>query len=422
MNTSRVNLIAGLPTDVPGALCHLLLHLDVTEEPTIESPSPSIAELATILHESEMTVRRIIAFGADSGILDVDYVFNQAGKKIGMSRHTKREIDFKGQIIGQVLKPNWIKITELQKSDVIILNTPNAGSSVHIEHTAGVSGRGIGKERENGGDSPLSALAASNICVLAQREITKRWHEAQEKHGIPEHRQYDPVHGKQDRYTLLQLIRQMEPKGFWTSYMRVVNLFSFWVEHHPTKNLKSVMAVFKAQHKEWIVKLREWEETATEEFRVIVPTREPEEPIKARAEKTDPTSDPRVVEMIREVYAATGLAPDAKKVAKIIAAHDFDYLSGALNETMYDDNNEGKTGPAQIKATKTFFTEGGALALISAYQSKALYRAARYLVEEGGGTLEAAEKMCRQFSAKQVIALSYKYEQKRRDAAKKGKS
>jgi hypothetical protein len=355
-------LIAGLPTDVPATLCHLIMWLDANDAPTVDDPTPSLSDLAKILHDSKMSVRRAIENGTASGVLYVENVFNQAGEKIRVSGHPKRPTESEGKLIGRLISPNWTRITELQNSSVFTLNTLKPDQGVHPEHIGRVSEEGVGKERRGEGDTPPLSLS-DVVLVLAWRQLSLRWREAQQKRGISPHRQYDLVHGKQDTRTLKILIQQMEPKGFWTPYMRVVNLFSFWAEHHPTKNLTSAMAVFKSQRQEWIDKLNEWEATSLVEFRVIESKPEPDE--NQPQLRGQENLDALVVELTRGVYNFTRCFPPKKQARELLTKYSIGEIIGALME--YEENIAEKEVPAK---TKAFFSTSGAEALINARKKR----------------------------------------------------
>lgn len=269
---TRRDLITGLPADVPATLITLLLWLHGGEEPTVDSPTPSIDALAAKLHDSPSSVQRAVNFGVENDLLIAEYIFFQGKTKVRVSRYTKLKDDIKGQIVGRLLFPNWTKIQQLQDSSIVILTTPKSGRRSQAEYTAGVSTRGLGEEGKEGSINPSQFggdFAPAAICTLAWRELEKRFREAQELRGIPPTRRVSLVHGKRDTYTLRQMIATIPEKGRWLPYMRTVNLFSFWIEGHPLKNLKTAMGAFLGNHQEWLLHLHEWEATATEEFRVL---------------------------------------------------------------------------------------------------------------------------------------------------------
>jgi hypothetical protein len=115
-------LIAGLPADVPETLCHFLLWLDATDAPTVEDRTPSLSALGKILHSSEASVRRAVEFGAASGFLNIENVFNQAGKIIRVSAHPKPTTESEGKLLGRLISPNWTNIAKLQNASMVILN------------------------------------------------------------------------------------------------------------------------------------------------------------------------------------------------------------------------------------------------------------------------------------------------------------
>jgi hypothetical protein len=427
--TAHDKLIAGLPTDVPETLCHLLLWLDVTDEPTVDDPTPSLLALAKILHDSERTVRRAIDFGVASGILDISDVFNQAGKIIRVPRHTKQETESEGKRIGRLITPNWIKITGLQNISMVTLDTLNGNQCGHSGQTGRVPSRRQERIGEEGVLGTLTVTPVSDaIAVLAWQQLTKRYREAQQERGIPEHRQTDLVHGRKDTWTLKDMIQRMEPNGIWAPYMRVVNLFSFWIEHHPLKNLKTAMGSFRGNSPEWIQALNEWEETATQEFRVLTAT--PETPSKVLpvpvasvdSKPIKPADDPRVCELIQHAYDETGVAPDIKKAAILIATYGIEYVQGAMSygldgihtidavpanasEAVYD-KALAKDKAEKGKFIKTLFSESGGLAIIAAYRDMVLDAAVDWLIRSGGGNEDAAKNFCRKtLSASQVISI-----------------
>jgi len=202
-------------------------------------------------------------------------------------------------------------------------------------------------------------------------------------------------------------------KGFWVPYMRIVNLFSFWIEHHPLKKLKFPLSAFKENHQEWIQALNEWEETATQEFRVIAAKPETSSKVlpvsvasSVASKPVKPADDPRVSELIRYTYAETGVAPDNKKVAILIATHGYEYVQGALRDNLKDLEESEHS-----RFIRTFFSESGGLAIIADYRDAVLSRAAAFLVAMIGSAEDEdkAKKFCLPFSAASLISLSDDY-------------
>jgi hypothetical protein len=349
-------LIAGLPPDVPETLCHLLRVLDVIEEPTVESPSPSTPALAKILHASEMSVRRAVEVGTASGVLEIADVFNQAGKVFRVLRHPNSPTESDGKLIGRLIIPNWIKITELQNTSVFTVNTLNGNQRVQGEQAARVSNWCLeGKGKEMGFEHPpILPHASDAVLILTWRQLHKRYREAQQTRGIPEHKQTTIVHGQRDKFNLKEMIQRTPPKGIWTPYMRVVNLFSFWIERHPLKNLKFPISAFKENFADWTQALYDWEATATEEFRVILSA--PDEPEVENEPQTSGQSKAGI-EAAAYLHKSLGWVPDSapKTLSRLLQTFKFEEIVAQF-ET--DRATDGFCPPDTVAAK---FAKGGAL-------------------------------------------------------------
>ena len=130
----------------------------------------------------------------------------------------------------------------------------------------------------------------------------------------------------------------------------------------------------------------------------------------ANTKKVNPADDSRVVELVREAYDNSGIAPDIKKVANLIAVHGFEYVRFAYQSEMGDilygeewTEKERLVQPA--KFVKTFFSESGGLAIISDYKQK-VFEGAVEVVQEGWKyDRETAAEFCKAHSATFLIIL-----------------
>lgn len=148
------------------------------------------------------------------------------------------------------------------------------------------------------------------------------------------------------------------------------------------------------------------------------------------AKKINPADDSRVGEVIRYVYNYSGIAPDVKKVASLIATYGYEYVYGVVDHAIT--LREGAMLDA--KWVKTLFSESGGLAIITEYQQEVLTTAARHIVRTQHGKFDfgTATKFCLTLSPSILVglydeAVEYeKEEEEKKQAAKaakqKGKS
>lgn len=194
--------------------------------------------------------------------------------------------------------------------------------------------------------------------MLARRAMNDLSRTAQRNIGVK--RSLDLVPSERSERRLRQFINAMPARLRWTPWERTVNLFSFWVENHPRKNLKFEIAAFISDHEMWMPSLTLWENETMDQMRSLNAVESIEEP-KAPQEP----EDPRIGELASFTYELTGVLPALVHMTKLLAVYDISEIKDAVKE--YSD----LLGEKELKAgMKSFFADGGAVAVIHSRRKK----------------------------------------------------
>jgi hypothetical protein len=234
------------------------------------------------------------------------------------------------------------------------------GQSVHTE----------GKERKglnaSTGESNPEPLAPRGDFVSLIIRITYLFRAIQVRRGESP---LDPVRGFKANRILKKALASMQtilpPMGVWLTWERMANLFSFWVEHHPTKKLHFASSVFASpdEYEIYLPELYEWEAANPNvQFRDLLPNSTPADDV-----DDDRENDPRLQDLSATVFDITGVSgyfPSVKDFEKLLAFADIQEIEHALWSI-------GKTGALGTRKTKVrdFFEHNGAVSVISSIRA-----------------------------------------------------
>lgn len=362
-------LISGLPASMHNHVIHLLMCLRLQSGPNGVADVGN-DDLARQMHVDPSSVKRAVGLAQQDALITCAYKYRIGGQTIPSPEPPNSLQAPHGRFSGRVISINWNVLKRFQDIRGVTVSPQTEETNPFVEGSiepaiggsTGASGReGTGTKEKIHNDSTATPTP-SHISDVASRSALQAMQglflSAQAARRTSVHRRMDMVYGRRSASALAKFVEQFPAQGIWLPWMRVANLFSFWIEHHPLKNLKDPIRAFIAQHDLWLDDLTKWESTSTGEFRAI-------------HTKSDdlaagvPVNDAEVTELIGFTYEKSAITITTLDAQRVLQFYSLDDLKGAVGELVY------VTDASRLpKAIRDFYSGGAAAAVIYARQHR----------------------------------------------------